>query len=265
LRVVILESSESVTQFAADEVCLLLKDRNAKGFGAVLGLATGGTPLGLYRELIARNARREITFSNIETFNLDEYIGVPPDNPCSYHYYMLENLFKHIDIDLAMTHVPITHGVDLIKSAEAFELKIEQAGGIDLQILGIGTDAHIGFNEIGSSLGSRTRVKTLTERTRQDNARYFGGIDDVPLTALTMGIQTILESQSILLLATGTGKAKAIRDTVEGPITASVPASALQLHPNVTLAIDRDAASGLANADYFLAAERNRAVASRSS
>ena len=265
MRVVILESSEAVTQFAADEVCALLTHRSSNGFGAVLGLATGSTPLGLYCELIARNARREISFANVETFNLDEYIGVPPDSPKSYHYYMLENLFKHIDIDVSMTHVPETWGVDLQRSATDFEQLIEQAGGIDLQILGIGADAHIGFNEIGSSLGSRTRVKTLTQRTRQYNARYFDSLDEVPHTALTMGIQTILEGQSILLLATGTSKAKAIRDTVEGPITASVPASVLQLHPNVTLAIDRDAASVLANVDYFLATERNRAVASRSS
>ncbi len=265
MRVVILESPEAVTQFAADEVSSLLQLRSQHSLGAVLGLATGGTPLGLYRELIARNVRREISFANVETFNLDEYVGVSSDCPSSYHYYMLENLFKHIDIDLSMTHVPVTCGVDLEQSATAFEHQIKQAGGIDLQILGIGADAHIGFNEISSSLGSRTRVKTLTQRTRQDNARYFKSVDDVPQTALTMGIATILESQAILLMATGAGKAKAIRDCVEGPITASVPASALQLHPNVTLAIDRDAASGLENSDYFLAAERNRAVASRSS
>ncbi len=265
MRVVILESPESVTHFAADEVCALLKSRNANGLGAVLGLATGGTPLGLYRELVHRNSRHEISFKNVETFNLDEYVGVAADSPNSYHHYMFENLFKHIDIDLSMTHIPKTFGVDLQQSATEFEHQIEIAGGIDLQILGIGVDAHIGFNEIGSSLGSRTRVKTLTQRTRQDNARYFGSVDEVPQTALTMGIQTILESQSILLLATGISKAKAIRECVEGPITASVPASALQLHPNVTLAIDRDAANDLANVDYFLAAERNRAVASRSS
>ncbi len=265
MRVVILDSSEAVTQFAADEVCTLLHRRKNDPRGAVLGLATGGTPLGLYRELIARYARGEISFAKVATFNLDEYVGVVPESPSSYHYYMLENLFKHIDIDLSLTHVPKTCGVDLQESAESFEHKIEQAGGIDLQILGIGADAHIGFNEIGSSLGSRTRVKTLTQRTLEDNARYFDSIDEVPQTALTMGIATILECQSILLLANGAGKARAIRDSVEGPITASVPASALQLHPRVTLAIDRPAASMLANADYFLAAERNRAVASRSS
>ncbi len=265
MRVVILDSPEAVTQFAADEVCTLLNSRKNDPKGYVLGLATGGTPLGLYRELIARYSRGEISFAKVETFNLDEYVGVVPENRNSYHYYMRENLFNHIDIDLSLTHVPETCGVDLVESAASFEHKIEQAGGIDLQILGIGADAHIGFNEIGSSLGSRTRVKTLTQQTLRDNARYFGSIDEVPQTALTMGIATILECQSILLLATGASKAKAIRDSVEGPITASVPASALQLHPRVTLAIDRQAASMLANADYFLAAERNRAVASRSS
>ena len=265
MRIVILDSPNSVTQFAADEVCSLLKRHKINSERTVLGLATGGTPLGLYRELIERCARSEISFAQVETFNLDEYVGVEPQSPSSYHYYMLENLFKHIDIDLSRTHVPVTHKVDLNESAATFERKIKNAGGIDLQILGIGADAHIGFNEIGSSLGSRTRVKTLTHRTRQDNARYFGSIDEVPPTALTMGIATILESRSIFLLATGVGKAKAIRDTIEGPITASVPASALQLHPSATIAIDRDAASMLTNSDYFLAAERNRAAASRSS
>jgi glucosamine-6-phosphate deaminase len=265
LRVVILPSVELVTQFAADEVASLLTHRARNGLGAVLGLATGGTPLGLYRELIARNRRGDISFANVETFNLDEYVGVPPESPSSYHYYMREHLFHHVDIDLAMTHIPKTCGVDLEQSAAQFENQIEEAGGIDLQVLGIGVDGHIGFNEIGSSLGSRTRVKTLTERTRQGNARYFRSLAEVPQTALTMGIQTILESHMILLLATGVSKAKAIRDCVEGPITSSVPASALQLHPNVTLAMDCEAAGELANTDYFLAAERNRAVASRSS
>lgn len=251
--------------FAADDVCELLNRRRKDPGGAVLGLATGGTPLGLYRELILRYQRNEISFATVETFNLDEYVGVAPDSPKSYHYYMRENLFQHVDIDMSLTHVPETFDVDLKSSAERFEHQIEQAGGIDLQILGIGVDAHIGFNEIGSSLGSRTRVKTLTQQTRLDNARYFDSLDKVPETALTMGIATILESQAILLMATGSQKSKAIRDSVEGPITASVPASALQLHPDVTLVIDRAAASGLVNIDYFLRAERNRAVASRSS
>jgi glucosamine-6-phosphate deaminase len=265
LRVVILDSSDQVTNFAADMVCEVINKRTQSNTPAVLGLATGGTPLGLYRELIRRCTRGDVSFQNVETFNLDEYVGVEPSSPQSYHYYMLENLFSHVDIDLARTHVPETWNVDLEQSALDFERKIEQAGGIELQILGIGSDAHIGFNEIGSSLGSRTRVKTLTQRTRNDNARYFDHADHVPRTALTMGIQTILESQSILLLATGEGKSRAIRNTVEGPITASVPASVLQLHPNVTLVIDQTASVELANRDYYLESERNRTGFSRSS
>ena len=265
LRIVVLDTPDLVTQFAADMVCELVKERAREKIEVVLGLATGGTPLGLYRELIARHQRGGVSFREVDTFNLDEYVGLPPDSPQSYHYYMLENLFKHIDIDLERTHVPETWNVDLNESAHDFEMNIELAGGIDLQILGIGTDAHIGFNEIGSSLGSRTRVKTLTRKTRADNARYFASPDEVPRMALTMGIATILESQSILLLATGESKATAIRNCVEGPITSSVPASALQLHPNVTLALDSAAASELANLDYFLESERNRAATTRSS
>jgi len=265
LRVVILDSPDSVSRFAADQVCCLLNKRRDKRLASVLGLATGGTPIGLYKELIARFQRNEISFQNVDTFNLDEYVGVAPDSPLSYHYYMLDNLFKHINIDLSRTHIPKTDGVDLNESATVFENAINRAGGIDLQILGIGSDAHVGFNEIGSSLGSRTRVKSLTKRTRQDNARYFTSIDQVPTLALTMGIGTILESRSILLLATGAGKAEAIRRSIEGPITASVPASAMQLHPNVTVAIDRDAASELANAEYYLTSELNRTLVSRSS
>ena len=252
-------------RFSADEVCALLASSHKRDTGAVLGLATGSTPLGLYRELIRRNSEGEMSFQNVETFNLDEYVGIAPTSEQSYHFYMLENLFKHIDIDLTRTHVPETWNVDLEHSAAEFESMIARAGGIDLQILGIGSDAHIGFNEIGSSLGSRTRIKTLTQRTRQDNARYFDSIDRVPKTALTMGIATILESRSIFLLATGEGKARAIRNTVEGPITASVPASALQLHPKVTIVIDQAASVELANRDYFFDSERNRTGVSRSS
>jgi glucosamine-6-phosphate deaminase len=258
LRVVVLESSDHVAPFAADRVCDLLLTQQRLKQACVLGLATGGTPLGLYRELIQRFRKGFISFKHVDSFNLDEYVGVAPTHLQSYHHYMLENLFQHIDIDLARTHVPKTHGVNLVESAALFEQQIENCGGIDLQILGIGTDGHIGFNEIGSSLGSRTRQKTLTSQTRKDNARYFDSVDEVPRTALTMGIGTILESRSILLIATGVGKARAIRNTIEGPITASVPASALQLHPNITIVIDQDAASELSNQEYYLDSERNR-------
>ena len=265
MRVVVLESAEQVNQFSADAVCSLIHLRQQQNQPTVLGLATGGTPLGLYSELIARHQQGRVTFRNVDTFNLDEYVGVEPTSPSSYHYYMLENLFKRVDVDLSRTHVPQTHGVDLAVSAKRFEQQIEQAGGIDLQILGIGVDGHIGFNEIGSSLGSRTRVKTLTYRTRTDNARFFESLEHVPRTALTMGIATILESQSILLMAYGASKSQTIRNTIEGPITASVPASALQLHPDVTIVLDAEAASALANKDYYLESERNRGLLSRSS
>jgi glucosamine-6-phosphate deaminase len=258
LRVVILESADEVSRFAAEEVSELLKTRQSETRQVVLGLATGGTPLGLYRELIRRYSAGEISFRHAHTFNLDEYVGVDPGSEQSYHFYMQDNLFKHIDIDRTRTHVPIAYQVDLSESALAFESAIRHVGGIDLQILGIGSDGHIGFNEIGSSLGSRTRVKTLTHRTRQDNARYFNSIDQVPKTAITMGIGTILDSRSILLMATGLAKATAIRNAIEGPVTASVPASALQLHPSTTVVLDQAAASQLANGEYYIESERNR-------
>ncbi|MEQ1826081.1 MAG: glucosamine-6-phosphate deaminase [Pirellula sp.] len=258
MRVVILDSSEAVSVFCADVVSNLLSSRRKRNEQVVLGLATGGTPLGLYRELIRRCSTGEISFQTVQTFNLDEYIGIAPTEEQSYHFYMRENLFRHIDIDPTRTHVPKTHRVDLETSAREFESMIDQAGGIDLQILGIGADGHIGFNEPGSSLGSRTRVKALAQKTRVDNARYFANLEQVPKTALTMGIGTILDSRSILLMATGDAKARAIRNTVEGPVTASVPASALQLHPQVTVVLDRAAASLLAHGEYYLESERLR-------
>lgn len=265
MRVVVLDSVDAVTQFSADQVSELIRTRNHNHQKTVLGLATGGTPLGLYRELICRHQSGSLSFQSVESFNLDEYVGLEPTNEQSYHFYMLDNLFRHVDIDLNRTHVPQVWGVDLEESGRHYEQQISAAGGIDLQILGIGTDAHIGFNEIGSSLGSRTRIKTLTSKTRNDNARYFASVDAVPRTALTMGIATILESRSILLIATGASKATAIRNCVEGPITSSVPASALQLHPKVTVVLDRPAAAELSNIDYFLDSERNRAAMTRSS
>ena len=254
MRVVVFESAESVTQFAADQVCRVIQTKNVP----TLGLATGGTPLGLYRELIERHRKGLLSFKHVNSFNLDEYLGLSPDDDRSYHAYMRENLFKHIDIDLGHTHIPKTDRVDLDQSACEFEKAIADCGGIDLQILGIGSDGHIGFNEPGSSLASRTRIKSLTQRTRADNARYFKCLDEVPKMALTMGIGTIMESKSVMLLATGESKAQAIRDTVEGPISAMVPSSILQMHPQTTLAIDTAAASSLKNIEYYLESEQNR-------
>jgi glucosamine-6-phosphate deaminase len=213
----------------------------------------------LYNLLAERHLNDGLSFRGVETFNLDEYVGLPPDHEQSYHFYMHDALFRHVDFDPGSTHLPRTWQCDLNESAKAYERDIEQRGGIDLQILGIGTDGHIGFNEVGSSLGSRTRLKTLTRRTRQDNARYFASIDEVPTMALTMGIATILESQSILLMATGAGKARAVAGCVEGPISAGMPASALQLHPDATIVVDTDAASELVHAEYYSDSERVRA------
>lgn len=270
MRIIVCDSVEEVALRAAVESIgylgeALAPSRSATGagdsdeaVGCVLGLATGSTPLGLYREWIERYRSGEISFRNVTSFNLDEYCGVPPSDPQSYHAFMQENLFRHIDIDPAKTHVPITACEDLSQSAERYEAMIEEAGGIDLQILGIGSDGHIGFNEPGSSFSSPTRVKTLAHRTRQDNARFFQSIDQVPRMALTMGLGTIMSSRSIFLLATGPGKARAIRDTVEGPITAMVPASILQFHPYATVIVDRAAASELTHLDYYIESERNR-------
>lgn len=274
MRVVILKDAAAVAHFAAEETiqALGLSQSPASGASpsaqsqpgslrpAVVGLATGGTPLGLYREWIERHRKGELSFSHVTSFNLDEYVGLAPEHPGSYHHYMQHHLFQHIDIDRARTHLPKTDVANLAASALDYEWQIEQAGGIDLQILGIGTEGHIGFNEVGSSLSSRTRVKTLTQKTRRDNARYFDGFDDVPTMAITMGLGTIMGAESILLLATGASKAKAICDAVEGPITAMMPASILQFHQDVTLLLDEEAASLLKHREYYGQSELNRQV-----
>jgi glucosamine-6-phosphate deaminase len=214
---------------------------------AVLGLATGGTPVPLYRHLIQQN----LDWSHITSFNLDEYIGVGADHPQSDHAFMHENLFRHVNINLANIHIPDGMAADPESFCRSYEEKIRAAGGIDLQLLGIGTDGHIGFNEPTSSLASRTRIKTLTARTRKDNARFFGSEDAVPFHVITMGIGTILDTRKTVLLATGKNKAHAVAQAVEGPITSMNPASALQLHPSAIFCLDEEAASELTRADYY--------------
>lgn len=276
MRVVILKNADAVAKSAAEESIRRIGLADLAGTAGlvgtagldsvktplekpvVVGLATGGTPLGLYREWIHAYQAGQISFANTMSFNLDEYVGIPPRDPRSYHAYMHENLFRHIDIPPGRSFIPKTDVSNLDESAADYEWKIEQAGGIDYQILGIGSDGHIGFNEMGSSLASRTRVKTLTKKTRMDNARYFDSFDAVPKMAITMGIGTIMNARSILLLATGAGKAKAIRDTAEGPVTAMVPASVLQFHDDVTLMIDEEAAKDLSHREYYLESEANR-------
>jgi len=209
----------------------------------VLGLATGGTPLGCYRELIRMHREEGLSFSKVTTFNLDEYVGLPPSHPQSYHYYMFHNLFDHVDVRRENVHIPDGMAEDLDEECRRYEEAIKEAGGIDLQLLGIGRNGHIGFNEPGSPFDSRTRVVKLSEQTRKDNARFFNSIDEVPTHAITMGIGTIMEARRIILIASGEAKAEAIAKAVKGPKTVDVPASALQDHPDCLFIIDKEAAS----------------------
>lgn len=217
-----------------------------------LGLAAGSTPLGMYRELIRLHREEGLDLSRVTTFNLDEYLGLGPAHPRSFHRFMREAFFDHVNIPAARIHVPDGTVTDDVEGYCAeYERMIARAGGIDLQVLGIGRDGHVGFNEPTSSLASRTRVKTLTRATIEDARRSFGEGERVPECAITMGIGTILEARQILLLGTGAAKREAVARAVEGPVTASVTASALQLHPQVTVLLDREAAAGLRHLDYY--------------
>lgn len=251
MRIILLPDSDSVNRRAAEFVAGLVR-RKPK---CVLGLATGSSPLGLYRELIRLHREQGLDFSGITTFNLDEYVGLDPRHPQSYRHFMQTNLFDHINIPREQTHVPDGRTLDFASYGARYEQQIREAGGIDLQVLGIGSDGHIAFNEPGSSLGSRTRVKTLARETIRDNARFFGGEDQVPRLAITMGVGTILESRHCLLMALGAHKAQAIHDTVEGPVTAQVTASALQLHRDVICLVDEPAAALLRRKDYYYEVE----------
>jgi glucosamine-6-phosphate deaminase len=217
----------------------------------VLGLAAGNTPLLVYGELI-RLHQAGLSFRSVTTFNLDEYVGLPETHPASFHRFMHRHLFAGVDIEASNIFIPNGMAQDLSEACRQYEHDIVSKGGIDLQLLGIGTDGHIGFNEPSSSLGSRTRIKTLTPGTRRDNAAAFGGeIDAVPKHVLTMGVGTIMEARTCLLLAFGPSKAAAVAKAVEGPVTAMVPASALQFHRDARVILDPPAASLLTQADYY--------------
>jgi len=218
---------------------------------AVLGFATGSSPLGLYKELIRMHKEEGLDFSQVTTFNLDEYYGLPGDHPQSYRYFMNENLFKHINVPMEQTHVPDGTAEDWAKACEEYEDLIEEMGGIDVQILGIGSDGHIAFNEPGSSLGSRTRRVYLTEQTIADNARFFERREDVPTSAISMGVGTILEAATCVMVVTGANKAPALAAAVEGPVTCMNTASALQWHPDTWVFCDEAAAADLEMRDYY--------------
>jgi glucosamine-6-phosphate deaminase len=247
VEVIVQKKYEEMCRAAAREVANVL---NAKP-NAVLGLATGSTPLGLYQELARMYERRELDFSHVATFNLDEYVGLPISHRQSYYHFMHENFFQHVNIPPQNIHIPSGTTNNYRAFCEWYERRIKDFGGIDMQILGIGSDGHIGFNEPGSSLSSRTRLKTLAKSTIDDNARFFENRKDVPIYAITMGVGTILEARRIILLANGANKASAIAAAVEGPVTSMVTASALQLHPRAKVYVDEAAAGKLKMRDYY--------------
>ncbi len=247
MEVIIKSSYDELSVAAAQRVADVLNRKP----NAVLGLATGSTPLGVYKELVRMHKEESLDFSRCTTFNLDEYVGLPITHDQSYHYFMHENFFKHVNIPAQNIHVPSGTTSNFRAFCEWYEQRIEECGGIDIQILGIGTDGHIAFNEPTSSLSSRTRLKTLAKVTIDDNARFFDKVDDVPIYAITMGVGTILESEEIILLANGKGKADAIAQAVEGPVSSMITASALQMHPHTKFFIDGDAASNLKMREYY--------------
>ncbi len=247
MRVIIQTDPESASRRAARFIADLVRRKP----DCVLGLATGSTPLPTYRELIRLHREEGLDFSQVTTFNLDEYVGLPPTHPQSYRHFMQESLFNQLNIPAEKTHVPDGLAQDFPAACSEYEEQIKKAGGIDLQLLGLGADGHIAFNEPGSSLGSRTRLKSLTSETIRDNARFFGSEDQVPRLAVTMGVGTILESRGCLLLAFGEHKSAAAKATVEGPVTAQITASALQFHRDAICIFDEGAARQLERRDYY--------------
>ncbi|MBQ3160321.1 MAG: glucosamine-6-phosphate deaminase [Clostridia bacterium] len=232
---IIIDSAEKIAALAAQQYVDLLKRKP----NAILGGATGSTPLGLYAELVRLNKAREISFKDASSFNLDEYVGLDGTHDQSYRYFMDHNLFDHIDIDKSRTRVP--SGID-VSDPSAYDKEIAAAGGVDLQLLGIGNNGHIGFNEPGTPFGSLTHVVELTESTREANKRFFKSIDEVPTHAVTMGVKTVMQARSIILMAIGPAKAPIMKEMLQGPVTEKVPASVLQLHPDVTVYMDFEAA-----------------------
>jgi len=222
MEVLVHRTYEEMSRAAAALVADVLNTKP----NAVLGMATGSTPLGLYQELVRRHREEGLDFSQVTTFNLDEYVGLGPKHAQSYHHFMHDNFFKHVNIAPSNIYIPSGTTSNYPAFCQWYEGRIGECGGIDLQILGIGSDGHIAFNEPGSSLSSRTRLKTLSKQTIDDNARFFERRDDVPVYAITMGVGTILDARSLILVASGKGKSKAISQAVEGPVTSMVTASA---------------------------------------
>ncbi|MCZ9309803.1 glucosamine-6-phosphate deaminase [Corynebacterium uberis] len=252
MEILIRDTPEQVAVQAADILAGYVRE------GATIGVATGSTPLHTYRELIRRHREEGLSFAQTQMFALDEYVGLPYEHEQSYHRVIHDELTSRIDVHPANVHVPDGLAADLIQATADYERDIEAAGGIDIQILGVGTNGHIGFNEPGSSLNSLTRIKTLHPQTVADNARFFDSPDDVPYQVLTQGLGTIQRARHLLLLATGEAKADAVARLVEGPLSAACPASILQWHRHATVLVDAPAAAGLRSADYYRFVEEHK-------
>ncbi|GAA0087154.1 glucosamine-6-phosphate deaminase [Clostridium sp. CTA-7] len=238
MKVIITKNYEELSKRAADEMAEIIKN-NSK---AILGLATGGSPIGMYNELIRMNKEGEIDFSQITTVNLDEYIGLSGEHSQSYRYFMNENLFNHINIDKTKTYVPNGLAENIEEECKRYDAKIAELGGTDIQLLGIGNNGHIAFNEPDEVLISGTHLTELTEDTIKANARFFNSIDEVPTKALTMGLGGIMKSRKIIVIASGEGKAEAVKEMVSGKISTNMPASMLQMHRDVVVIIDEASA-----------------------
>ncbi|MGM0698122.1 MAG: glucosamine-6-phosphate deaminase [Actinomycetota bacterium] len=252
---VVIADEYTLAELAADAIEALLRTETAP----VIGLATGSSPLRIYDELTTRHKNEGLSFAHAQAFMLDEYVGIADDHPQRYRNVIDAEIATRVDFAEGAVHGPEGSADDLAAASADYEHEIAEAGGIDLQILGIGSDGHIAFNEPGSSLASRTRVKSLTHQTRLDNARFFDGdVEQVPKLCLTQGLGTIMEAKHLVLVATGGNKAEAVHQMVEGPISAMWPATVLQMHPHVTVMLDDAAASRLQLGDYYRHAFENK-------
>lgn len=238
MKLIVVNNYEELSKVAAKEFSKVIKEKE----NAVLGLATGGTPVGMYKELIKMYEKKELNFSKITTVNLDEYIGLNPEHNQSYRYFMNNNLFNHINIDKSNTFIPNGLAEDLEAQCKEYDQKISELGGIDIQLLGVGNNGHIAFNEPNNELSSGTHIISLTDNTIEANARFFDNIDDVPRKAITMGVGGIMKAKKIILIASGESKAEAIKGIFSGKITTANPATMLQMHRDVTVIVDEAAA-----------------------
>jgi glucosamine-6-phosphate deaminase len=250
VEVVILPTPEDCGRLVADVLAAAVT-RRPPGTGLTLGLATGSSPVLAYRELVRRHREDGLSFAGVRAFLLDEYVGLPAAHPESYRSVIRRELTSYLDIDDRDVHGPEGDAPDPLVAAREYEERLRAASPVAVQLLGIGANGHVGFNEPGSSLSSGTRVKTLTEQTRRDNARFFATADDVPRHVITQGLGTIGRAEHLLLTASGARKAAAVAAAVEGPLTASCPASILQLHPHATVVVDEPAAADLVRAEYY--------------